>query len=55
MPIKESWARTSGVRGPGACRYALISVWEMEGARVVYDAQTLKKVRHQSLSLEKAN
>jgi DNA-binding beta-propeller fold protein YncE len=26
-------------------RYALVSVWEMEGALVVYDAQTLKEVK----------
>jgi hypothetical protein len=26
-------------------RYALVSVWEMDGALVVYDAQTLKEVK----------
>lgn len=31
--------------GSGACRYALISVWETDGALVVYDAQTLQEVK----------
>jgi hypothetical protein len=26
-------------------RYALVSIWEMDGALVVYDAQTLKEVK----------
>ena len=26
-------------------RYALVSIWEMDGAIVVYDAKTLKEVK----------
>jgi hypothetical protein len=26
-------------------RYALVSIWEMEGALIVYDAQTLEEVK----------